>query len=245
MSLPPLPRPSDPCVLDTVEPLLAELRSPVCVDVLDGEHPDRKHAEAFVHRIFERRYGADVKEFHPTLLSFRDHTQYRAVVGFRGGLDGTLFSEQYLADPAQQTIADRMGVQIERNELVEVGHLALDKPGDTRWLISATTQHLHARGYRWVLFTATRVLFNAFQRLGLHPIVLTSARASRLTDGGRHWGDYYHAKPVVCVGNIESGQRKLHRHVRASQPQLRALLRDSRESAAPGWSLRVSPCGGA
>jgi hypothetical protein len=245
MSLPPLPQPSDPCVLETVEPLLAELRRPVRVDVLGESHPDRKHAEAFVHRIFERRYGADVSEFHPTLLSFRDTMQYRAVVGFRGGLEGTLFSEQYLAHPAQQMIADRLGVHIERNELVEVGHLALDMPGDTRWLISATTQHLHARGYRWVLFTATRLLFNAFHRLGLHPIALTSARASRLTDGGRKWGDYYHANPVVCVGNIDAGQRKLRRHIGASQPRLRALLRDSRESAAPGWSLRASPCGGA
>ncbi|UPG83871.1 thermostable hemolysin [Luteibacter aegosomatis] len=245
MSLSPLPRPSDPCVLDTVEPLLAELQSPVCVDVLDEGHPDRKHAEAFVHRVFKRRYGADVTTFHPTLLGFRDATQYRAVVGFRGGLEGTLFSEQYLADPAQEIIADRLGVQIGRHGLVEVGHLALDRPGDTRWLISATTHHLHARGYRWVLFTATRMLFNAFHRLGLHPIVLTDAQASRLDDGGRHWGDYYHAHPVVCVGNIESGQGKLHRHVGDSQPRLRTLLRDARESARPGWSLRASPCGGA
>jgi hypothetical protein len=245
MSLPLPPRRSDPCVLDTVGPLLAELRSPVCVDVLDHTHPDRKHAEAFIRSVFERRYGAEVNEFHPTLLSFCDATRYRAVVGFRGGVEGDLFSEQYLAEPAQQTVANRLGIHIDRNELVEVGHLALDKPGDTRWLISATTQHLHARGYRWVLFTATRVLFNAFHRLGLRPIILTSARACRLPDGGRHWGDYYHANPVVCVGNIESGQRKLHRHIGATQPRLRALLRDSRESALPGWSLHASSCGGA
>ncbi|HVI55998.1 MAG TPA: thermostable hemolysin [Luteibacter sp.] len=246
MSLPALPLPPDPCVLDAVAPLLAELRSPVCVDVVDGRHPDRAQAEAFVHRIFERRYGADVKAFHPTLLTFRDHAQYRAVVGFRGGLEGTLFSEQYLSSPAQHMIADRLGVQIERDQLVEVGHLALEKPGDTRWAISAATQHLHARGYRWVLFTATRVLFNTFQRLGLRPIVLTSARASRLTDGGRHWGDYYHTKPVVCVGNIDSGQRKLYRHVGAAQPRLHALFRDSRESASPDWKMpHALPCGGA
>lgn len=239
------PSPSDPCVLDAVAPLLAELRSPVSVHALDPQHPGRSDAEAFVKRVFERRYGADVRTFHPTLLSFRDHAQQRAVVGFRGGHEGDLFSEQYLPDPAPHMIADRLGVHIERAELVEVGHLALEKPGDARWVIAAATQHLHARGYRWVLFTATRALINAFQRLGLHPIALTTAHASRLSDGGRHWGDYYRTKPVVCVGNIESGHHKLHRHVGAAQPWLRALLRESRESADPEFPMGASICGGA
>ena len=245
MSLHPMPSTPDPCVLDAVEPLLAELRFPVCVDVLPAEHPDRDEAEAFVHRIFARRYGADVTTFHPTLLRFRDTMQPRAVVGFRGGREGALFSEQYLPEQAQHMLAERLGTRIDRSELVEVGHLALDRPGDTRWVISAVTEHLHARGYRWVLFTATRMLFNAFERLGLHPIVLASAHASRLDDGGRHWGDYYHSHPVVCIGNIDSGQKKLHRHIGTAQPRLRDLLRESRDSGCPGWSARSSMCGGA
>ncbi|NII54063.1 thermostable hemolysin [Luteibacter sp. SG786] len=245
MSPAPSPSSFDPCVLDTVEPLLAELRNPVRVNVIDAQHPERTDAEAFVRRVFERRYGADVRTFHPTLLSFRDHDRHRAVVGFRGGHDGALFSEQYLSSPAPHMIADRLGIRIDRGELVEVGHLALDKPGDTRWVIAAATQHLHARGYRWVLFTATRALVNAFQRLGLHPIELATAQASRLADGGSHWGDYYRTKPVVCVGNIDSGHRKLHRHIGPSQPWLRALLRESRESADPEVSPCASTCGGA
>lgn len=245
MSLPAPPPSSDPCVLDAVEPLLAELHDDVRVDVLDEAHPERRQAEAFVHRIFRRRYAADVTAFHPTLLSFRDDARYRAVVGFRGCHEGGLFSEQYLTEPAERMILAQTGLPIARGEIVEVGHLALEKAGDTRWLISATTQHLHARGYRWVLFTATRTLFNAFHRLGLHPIVLASACASRLADGGRQWGEYYRAHPVVCVGNIESGQRKLHRHIGPSQPRLRALLRESRESAGAEGARHLPSCGGA
>jgi len=237
------PSPSDPCVLDTVEPLLAELRSPVQVNVLHAQHPDRPSAETFVKHVFARRYGADVRSFHPTLLSFHEQANHRAVVGFRGGHDGELFSEQYLPDTAPRMISDRLGVQIDCDELVEVGHLALEHPGDARWVIAAATQHLHARGYRWVLFTATRALVNAFQRLGLHPIELATAHASRLADGGQHWGDYYRTRPVVCAGNIESGHRKLHRHVGPAQPWLRALLRESRETAASGVFMRASTCG--
>lgn len=244
MSFPTPPSVSDPCVLETVEPLLAELRGPVGVSVVTTEHAERGEAEAFVQRIFHERHGADVRTFHPTMLRFRDEVRPRAVVGFRGGRDGKLFSEQYLPDAAHRMIADRLNVQIEPHELVEVGHLALEKPGDTRWVIAATTQYLHARGYRWVLFTATRALVNAFQRLGLHPIELGTAQASRLDDGGRFWGTYYRTKPVVCVGNIDSGQKKLHRHIGSSQPWLRALMCESRRHADPQMAGSPMLCGG-
>jgi hypothetical protein len=233
------PSPSDPCVVDAVEPLLAELRQPVQVRVLASASAERERAEAFVRQVFARRYGAPVERFHPTLLSFGDHARHRAVVGFRGGDHGPLFSEQYLADAAQRLIAERVGAHIARHELVEVGHLALENAGDARWVIAATTQHLHASGYRWVLFTATRALVNAFRRLGLHPIELAPAQASRLADGGSQWGDYYRTRPVVCVGNVESGHRKLHRHIGTAQPRLRALMSASRECADPDAPSRA------
>lgn len=228
---------NDPCILETVQPLLSELGAPIHVDVVDACHDRRAEAEDFVHRVFARRHRADVQSFYPDLLGFRDPRQQRAVVGFRGARGGRLFAEQYLGEPAQSLIGGRVGEAITRGELVEVGNLALENPGDARWVIAAATCFLHALGYRWVLFTATRSLINTFQRLGLQPLALVSAHSRLLDDEAERWGDYYQAGPVVCAGNIASGYRKLHRHVGHGQPLLRSLLdameQEGRQSACP------------
>lgn len=215
---------NDPCVLDSVQPLLSELTASIHVDVVDAGHDHRVEAEGFVHHVFAQRYRADVQSFYPTLLSFRTQGKLRAVVGFRGALAGQLFAEQYLEQSAQTLIRERVAETIAREALVEVGNLALENPGDARWVIAATTCFLHGLDYRWVLFTATRSLINTFQRLGLQPLALGEARPLLLDDKGEHWGNYYQAGPVVCAGNIASGYQKLHRHVGYGQPLLRSLL---------------------
>ncbi len=222
---------NDPCVLDRVQPLLSELGAPIHIDVVDARHDHRGEAEGFVHSVFSRRYRADVRSFYPSLLSFRDRGHPRAVVGFRSALTGRLFAEQYLDQSAQELIGERIGEAISREQLVEVGSLALENPGDARWVIAASTCFLHALGYRWVLFTATRTLINTFQRLGLQPLALVSARPLLLDDKGAQWGNYYQTGPVVCAGNVASGYQKLHRHVGHAQPMLRSLLDEMEERA--------------
>jgi hypothetical protein len=231
MRFPVEPSGNDPCVLERVQPLLSELTSSIHVDVVDVAHHHRVDAEGFVHRVFAQRYRADVRSFYPTLLSFADQGNPRALVGFRGALTGRLFAEQYLEERAHELIGERIGGIVLRDELVEVGSLALENPGDARWVIAACTCFLHALGYRWVLFTATRTLINTFQRLGLQPLALVSARPLLLDDKGEHWGNYYQSGPVVCAGNVASGYQKLHRHVGHGQPMLRSLL-DEMEARA-------------
>ena len=65
-------------------------------------------------------------------------------------------------------------------------------------------------GYRWVVFTGVRRLYNAFRRLGLRPMELADADPSRLQeDEARRWGNYYRDQPKVYVGRIEDGYRRL------------------------------------
>ena len=221
----------DPCVLESVEPLLSELAASIHLDVVDAGHNDRAEAEGFVQRVFAQRYRADVRSFYPTLLRFRDQGHPRAVVGFRAAAAGCLFAEQYLEEAAEELIGERVGRAVSRNELAEVGSLALENSGDARWVIAATTCFLHALGYRWVLFTATRTLINTFQRLGLRPLALVSARPLLLDDKGEQWGNYYRAGPVVCAGNVASGYQKLRRHAGHGQPKLRSLLDEMEQRA--------------
>jgi len=229
---------SDPCILESVQPFLAELQVPASLQVIPTGHVNRTAVEQFIREIFQNAYGAELQSFYPTLLSFHSDNRQRAAVGYRDGSIRPLFSEQYLTRPADELIGAQTGELIAREQLVEVGNLALAGPGEARWVIAAVTLYLYELGYRWVLFTAVRPLFNAFQRLGLNPIQLAEADAGQLPDNGRSWGRYYEARPMVCVGNIESGYRKLHRHLSHSQPQLNALLGDASRQAA---SVALAP----
>jgi len=215
------------CVVDGVEPLLAELQDRVDLHCAGTGGSGRVDLESFVYRIFQRAYGARLTEFYPSLTAFSTDGRIRGVVGHRDGRAAALFAEQYLDAPAESVLTNRFGESVDRNRLVEVGNLAFDHRGDARWLIAAMTVLLYSAGYRWVLFTAVKPLFNAFRRLGLRPIAVAAADPARLCDGGVCWGSYYAAGPLVCGGDIEAGFRKLTAHVSSRQPQLQALLREA------------------
>jgi hypothetical protein len=90
---------------------------------------------------------------------------------------------------------------VSRSQVAEVGNLAAGAAGMGRSFIPALGRHLHALGYRWVAFTATRGLRNAFRRLALEPLELGPALASRLPDRGAAWGTYYAHDPSVMGGS--------------------------------------------
>lgn len=221
----------NPCIVEGVEPLLAELPHQIDFQIYQPDHAERIRPERFIHNVFSRRYAADIQAFYPWLLAFARKDMLNAVVGYRDGMTRPLFCEQYLEVPAEQAIAGLGEVPVARREVVEVGNLALGSAGQARWVIAAVTLYLQAVGYRWVLFTAVRPLVNAFQRLGLNPIRLAEADPSRLPDGGRHWGSYYDARPVVCAGDIHAGYTKLVTSACSRQPRLQALLDSVRHQA--------------
>jgi len=195
---------------------------------VDATDPRRATLETMVAAAFHKAYGARIESFYPDLLGFSGRDGLQAVVGYRDGNSQTLFSEQYLDAPVEYVMAQHLQQDVMRHQVAEVGNLALDRPGQARWVIAATTAFLHAAGYRWVLFTAIRNLVNGFGRLGLRPIPLAIADPLRLPDGGTQWGNYYGAKPVVCAGDIGAGLRQIRSRFSMQQPQLRALLDSAR-----------------
>jgi hypothetical protein len=223
---------SSPCVEEGVEPLLTELQGPVSLRVLATGDADRQISERFVQQVFQRSYGAYITSFYPTLLSFSVRDALVGVAGFRAADGNRLFSEQYLDQPLEQLIRHFWNLPVDRNQIVEVGNLAMASPGQARWVIAAVTVFLYSRGYRWVMFTAVTPLVNAFRRLGLKPVVLAPADPARLAKDGQRWGSYYAAKPSVCVGDIEAGYRKLISSAPARQPMLQVLLDQAQQHAS-------------
>lgn len=180
--------------------------SPTVAALVEATDPDRNEVERFIADVYFARYGASLSSFLPHLLAFRHSTgQLRAAVGLRSGMEGPLFVEQYLDQPAESAIAFSTGRPVQRRDIVEAGNFGALYAGDARELIINMTHCLHLAGFRWVLFAATRQLRNTFDRLHLATVPLAPALAHRLRNPSTDWGSYYDTQPTLMFGDIAAG----------------------------------------
>lgn len=164
----------------------------------------------FIRRRFEQAYGARPRLQIPRLLALTAaQGTLLAAVGIRNAAEERLFLEDYLEVPAEVALPGALAV--ERGKLAEIAHLAGVEAGVSRYLFASLTLWIRAHGFQWIAFTATDPLCNRFRRMGivLHP--MAPADPSRLPDGGRGWGSYYHQRPVVMAVNVEEGYQAMAR----------------------------------
>ena len=164
--------------------------------------PRRQEAERFIRSVFHRHHDAFVRSFAPNLLLLEQEKRVVAAVGWRGADREALFLERYLDQPVEILMERLTGQMFSRERVVEVGHLASEKPGGSVQVIVSLARHLALEGYEWVVFTATRELVRIFTRLGLPLLALAKADPARLGAQAGDWGRYYDAQPVVVAGPI-------------------------------------------
>lgn len=176
----------------------------------------RQAAEAMISSRFAAAYEARIGHFMPRLLSLQTPSGLPVgVCGLREATAQPLFLERYLAQPIEQAIAAAIGQTVERHSIVEVGQLAGRGAGTFRTLILRVTERLHEEGHRWVVFTGTTALRNAFARLGLTPRELAPADPACLSAAEKAaWGSYYQHGPRVMFGDIQEGFAAIAAHQR-------------------------------
>ncbi len=199
-------------------------------EILDlKEHSgDQRHTlEHFIRQCFASAHSARVTHFMPRLFSLgTKRGDLIAAFGLREAASSRLFLETYLERPIEQVLQGRLGQQVDRRDIIEVGNLSALYPGAARWLIVALTAMLHDESYKWVVFTGTAALRNGFARLGLKPIELASATREHLPEPERaDWGQYYEHAPTVMAGSITYGYQSL-----LMQRNLSSVLRAGMES---------------
>ncbi|RZL92725.1 MAG: hypothetical protein EOP82_09315 [Variovorax sp.] len=176
------------------------------------EEPRRHEVEFFIRRIYARRYGAQVSQFAPVLLSLRDDGGgIVAAAGYRHAAQAPLFLERYLDAPVEVLLAAHGDTQPPRDRIVEVGHLASARAGEGRRLIFLLAPHLAEQGFRWVVGTLTEELRHLLLRIGITPLVLGPVDPTVLGDEAAHWGSYYDHRPVVLAGHLQQALRHLER----------------------------------
>lgn len=198
--------------------------SPSSVNLSQAPTARRTALEEYIRQVFAGAYRARVGECMPVLLGLYDSEErVQAALGLRFAATHTLFLETYLDQPVETQLATELGrfgerLAPRRELIVEVGNLAATHAGGTRWLIIALTALLQGAGYAWVVFTATRALRNAFNRLGLYMQPLAQADPRRLSAQEQaSWGSYYAQDPQVVAVNVQHTYGVLERYLRIEQ----------------------------
>jgi len=173
--------------------------------------PRREQAESFIRTVFARHHAADVTSFAPNLMLFEQERRIVAACGWRPAAAEALFLECYLEQPIEQAMAGLAQQPVRREEIVEVGNLAAEKPGGTIQVVLRLTAHLDRLGYKWLVFTATRELIGILNRLGLPALALAPADPQRLGEAAGTWGSYYSTQPIVVAGRIRTALARVGR----------------------------------
>jgi hypothetical protein len=169
--------------------------------------PSRCELETFVNAAFERKHGAKVRNFMPTLLSSRDAGGPLGVVGLRSAQDEPLYLEHYLCAPVEHVLGERAGRAVQRSTIVEVGHLASRNCLAAARIAAALPRYLLERDYEWIVFTATRTVRGILGHLGapLHELAVATAECVSGTHDS--WGRYYNMDPRVYGGFLADARR--------------------------------------
>ncbi len=163
--------------------------------------PDRLEIERFIHDVFAQTYGANVQQFMPQLMSLRDENdELVAAFGLRDADEAPLFLERYLDAPIETVLSNRFNRTITRNQITEIGNLAVANPRNAGILIAHIIQHNLDMGVEWCVATAHRSLQNGLVKGGRDVYALQAADKSRLNVAEQvTWGRYYDNAPQVVA----------------------------------------------
>lgn len=173
----------------------------IMVSTSNIDAADRREVEQFIHDVFAQTYGANVQHFMPQLVALRDEEgQLVAAFGLRKADKSPLFLEQYLDAPIETVMSNRFGTPISRDQITEIGNLAVANPRNAGVLIAHVIQHSLDMGIEWAVATAHHSLQNGLIKGGRDVYALQAADPERITPAERAtWGSYYKNLPQVVA----------------------------------------------
>lgn len=179
---------------------------PVTIAVVNEHDQARIELEDFIKQSFARVYKANITYFMPTLLCLKDQQQkLRAVCGLRHAEEAPLFLENYFTQPIETILSEKTGTVVRRDEILEIGNLAILEPACIRSLLASVSVYLHQTEVKWVVFTGIQTLINALNKLHLPLHLLGQAHIDCLpVVEHASWGRYYDLQPkIIAISRIQ------------------------------------------
>lgn len=174
---------------------------PVTTNISAPDAHNRQELEAFICAMFKRAHNAEIKHFMPKLMSVRGlNGELLAACGLRHADQGPLFLETYLDAPIETLISKHNGTEITREEILEVGNLAVAEPANVRSLLASISVYLHSTNSEFAVFTGISTLRNSLTKLNMPLQLLGEASINRIPKQERAaWGSYYNERPQVMA----------------------------------------------
>jgi hypothetical protein len=167
------------------------------VAVLGSEQ--RNEIDQFIKQGFSKSYQAKVSVTMPHLLALCNGT-YKAALGIRSGEDD-LFIEQYLSDSIEQQSVFVKN-NINRKNIVEIGHLYSNNQRFTLPLFMITAVSLFYMNYKYMVFSGTEKVINLISKSGVHCTHLCDAQEIKIEKSSDEWGCYYATNPKVIAVSL-------------------------------------------
>jgi hypothetical protein len=164
----------------------------------------------FIENVFYRHYQAKIKISAPKIMAVIDQNGLAvSALAIRSAFEEKLFLEQYLDRNIEEILSEKFHRKVSRKEIAEIGSLASRKKHAARFLYVALASYLKARGYKYVVATGTKYLYDYFEKAQLKPQIIAKALQSKLLDQSVNWGSYYDSNPQVMVIDVERGNMML------------------------------------
>ncbi len=163
---------------------------------------NRSRVEAFIKEGFDKSYGAQVSITMPTLLAVK-RGAYKAALGIRTAQE-SLFIEQYLSAPVEDYLSAAHKSNVNRDKIVEIGHLYSNHNRFALPLLLTTGVSLFNNQYQHIVFCATSHVRKLIETAGINITELADADKTKLKPCANSWGSYYDTQPkVVAISTSE------------------------------------------
>ncbi len=168
----------------------------------------RENGVTVLQTLIQDRYravhGAIPAGDYPNYCSVGPSNAPFAALGYRMAGAQPLFLECYLDRPVEQVVSERLGRQVDRQRIVEIGDHASRRPAATLILWHDAARSLAGQA-EIAVAVLTRSVRDMLERLGVPLIELAPARIEAVGTAAAQWGRYYDAMPIVCAGDIGTG----------------------------------------
>lgn len=174
------------------------------IELVNRTHKRRAEVEKFVYDSYQRNFGARLTEYFPLILCIYSSDDKRLIsaVGLRYAHKQKLFSECYLQESIEQTIATMQNELTSRCKIVELGNFAVRDRQDLHFVMPILGKFIKTLKVDWAIYTLTRPIKYYFNKLGVQLDFITAADISAVNGAAQNWGRYYHFKPAVYCSSI-------------------------------------------
>lgn len=172
------------------------------IEIIEKHDSRQNEAKAFIKNIYKAHFGAKIQIDMPRLVVCTENHNIIGAMGLRSAQNHSLYLEQYLDHPIETYLSPMMGSPVDRNTIVEIGHLCVAKHGMGKKIIGMFIQTLLECQYSWGVVSATKPLARVFDSMKIQTIELAKCDPKRLINNSNDWGNYYEFSPRVLAGNL-------------------------------------------